>query len=123
PRMHSENRVSTMAQGLVGSAILKVAAEIRELQAAGRDICNLTVGDFTPSIFPVPEILASATAKALAQGETNYPPAPGVPQLRAQVANFYREWRGLDYSPEQILITAGARPAIYCAFRVLLDAG
>ena len=112
-----------MAQDMAGSAILQVAAEIRDLIAAGRDICNLTVGDFAPSIFPVPKRLADATSDALKHGETNYPPAPGLPQLRAAVAEFYRDRQGLTFRPEQILITAGARPSIYCAYRVLLDAG
>ncbi|HEX6558295.1 MAG TPA: aminotransferase class I/II-fold pyridoxal phosphate-dependent enzyme [Longimicrobiales bacterium] len=116
-------RVSAMAEEMVGSAILKVAGEIRELVAAGKEVCNLTVGDFAPSQFPVPELLASATAQALQRGETNYPPSAGLPALRSAVAQFYRERLGLDYSAEQILITAGARPSIYAAFRVLLDAG
>ncbi len=116
-------RVSTLAQHMVGSAILKVAGEIREMQAAGHDVCNFTVGDFAPAQFPVPELLAHATAAALRRGETNYPPAPGLPQLRSAVAQFYRERLSLEYAPEQILITAGARPAIYSAFRMLLDPG
>ena len=45
---HPGNRVSDMASGLVGSEILRIAAEIRALMAAGRPICNLTVGDFDP---------------------------------------------------------------------------
>lgn len=112
-----------MAEELHGSAILQVAAEIRELVAAGRDICNLTVGDFAPAQFPVPRLLSETTAHALLHGETNYPPAPGLPELRAEVARFYRDRLGLSFEASQILITAGARPSIYCAFRVLLDKG
>ena len=112
-----------MAQHLHGSAILKVAAQIRDMQAAGQEVCNLTVGDFAPAQFPVPTLLSQGTADALQHGETNYPPAPGLPQLRATVAQFYRDRLGIEYAPEQILITAGARPSIYAAFRVLLDPG
>ena len=75
-------RVSTMADGLVGSEILKIAAEIRALIADGAEICNLTVGDFSPREFPVPAALAEETVAALRAGETNYPPSDGVPPLR-----------------------------------------
>lgn len=112
-----------MAEHMTGSAILKVAAEIRELMAAGHDICNLTVGDFAPAEFPVPALLARATAEALERGETNYPPPNGIPELRAAIAQFYRDRLHLDFENDQILLSAGARPAIYAAFRVLLDPG
>jgi len=119
----SAARLSEMAEHLVGSAILKVAAEIRELVAAGREVCNLTVGDFAPSQFPVPKLLVDATVRALEKGETNYPPSAGLPALRSAVAAFYRERLGLQYDAGQIVITAGARPSIYAAFRALVDPG
>lgn len=112
-----------MAESLTGSAILKIAAEIRALQAAGREICNLTVGDFSPAQFAVPSLLASGTAAALQRGETNYPPSNGIPELRAAVRDFYRKRLRLHYDVENILICAGARPAIYATFRVLVDPG
>ncbi len=46
--------VSQMAQGLIGSEILKIAADIRAMVAEGHTICNLTVGDFDPKYFPIP---------------------------------------------------------------------
>lgn len=117
------SRVSEMADGMIGSAILKVAGEIRALLAEGRGVCNLTVGDFSPAEFPVPAGLARRVQDALRAGETNYPPSNGLPALRESVARFYREWLGLDYPAEAVLILAGARPAIYATFRVLVDPG
>lgn len=117
------SRVSEMADGMIGSAILKVAAEIRALAAEGRGICNLTVGDFSPAEFPIPVGLGRRVQDALRAGETNYPPSNGLPVLRESVAAFYREWLGLDFPLESVLIMAGARPAIYSAFRVLVDPG
>ena len=46
--------LSTMAQGLIGSEILKISAEIRAAVLGGASICNLTVGDFSPAEFPIP---------------------------------------------------------------------
>src|SRR5436305_12282136 len=85
PGPDRRGRVSTLGAGLVGSEILKIASEIRLLVAGGRAVCNLTVGDFDPRQFPIPERLAAAVEKALRHGETNYPPANGVRELRRAV--------------------------------------
>lgn len=116
-------RVSAMAAGLTGSEILKIAAEIRALVRDGANICNLTVGDFDPAQFPIPAALRDGIAKALLNGETNYPPADGVPALRQAVQAYYRRELGLAYPIECIQITGGARPVIYGIYRTLVDPG
>ncbi len=116
-------RVSTMAAHLVGSEILKIAAEIRVLTRGGAKICNLTVGDFDPTQFPIPETLRTLVQQAYARGETNYPPADGVLDLRQAVQAYYRRELGLSYPLESILITGGARPVIYSIYRSLVDPG
>lgn len=115
--------MSVMASGLVGSEILKIAADIRELQKTGVEVCNLTVGDFDPSQFPIPTLLRDAICDALTAGETNYPPSNGVPELRVAVQRFYAQGLGLDYPLDSILIAGGARPVIYGIYRALLDPG
>jgi aspartate aminotransferase len=116
-------RVSAMARGLVGSEILKIAAEIRGLQAAGRAVCDLTVGDFSPAQFPLAGDLKRAIHAALDRGESNYPPAQGVPALREAVRRLYSRELGLDYPVESVLVTGGARPGIYGTYRTLCDPG
>jgi aspartate aminotransferase len=116
-------RVSDMAAGLVGSEILRIAGEIRALMAAGRPICNLTVGDFDPRYFPIPRHLAEGTLAALEAGETNYPPSSGIAELRQAVAAFYERDLGLRYPVDSVLVAGGARPIIYCIFRTLCDPG
>jgi aspartate aminotransferase len=115
--------VSALARGVVGSEILRIAAEIRARKAKGAAICNLTVGDFDPAYFPVPTELLDATRVALAEGHTNYPPSDGVLQLREAVARFYARELGLSYPVESVLIAGGARPLLYGAYRTLLDPG
>ena len=56
--------LSTMSRGLIGSEILKIAAEIRVAQAAGKQIANFTVGDFSSKEFPIPALLGEATVRA-----------------------------------------------------------
>lgn len=119
----SGRRLSATADALVGSEILKIAGEIRALVADGREVCNLTVGDFNPAEFAIPPRLAAETEAALRAGETNYPPSAGIPELRSAIADFYRAWLGLDYPVESVLVTGGARPAIYGTYRALVDPG
>ncbi len=116
-------RLSRMASGLHGSEILKIAAEIRAMAAAGQRICNLTVGDFDPRQFPIPDFLRDAITQAVQAGETNYPPSDGVLALRQSVQRFLKRELALDYPLEGILVTGGSRPAIYGTYRALVDPG
>jgi aspartate aminotransferase len=115
--------VSGAARGLMGSAILKVAAEIRTRVSKGQKVCNLTVGDFSPREFPIPTGLRDLIGEALRAGETNYPPADGMPELRQAVQRFYARTFGLQYPLESIVIASGARPIVYGTYRTVVDAG
>lgn len=114
---------SAMAQGLSGSEILKIAAEIRALKAGGREICNLTVGDFDPQQFSPPPTLLAGVEAALREGHTNYPPSDGVLELRQAVARYYERNLGLRYPVESVLIASGARPILYGTYATVLDPG
>ncbi|RKH86737.1 aminotransferase class I/II-fold pyridoxal phosphate-dependent enzyme [Corallococcus sp. AB045] len=118
-----DTTVGSMVRGLVGSEILRIAAEIRELVAKGNKVCNLTVGDFSPKEFPVPDGLRDQIGTALQAGETNYPPSDGVLELRQAVQRFYERSLGLKYPLEGIVIAGGARPVIYATYRAVLDPG
>ncbi|HEY0715110.1 MAG TPA: aminotransferase class I/II-fold pyridoxal phosphate-dependent enzyme, partial [Polyangia bacterium] len=115
--------LSEVARGLRGSDILRMGAEVRARKAAGHPVCNLTVGDFDPAQFPIPAELNAGISRALAAGQTNYPPADGLPELRAAVAGLYRDNLGLDYPPEGVLIGSGARPLLFSTFETLVDPG
>ena len=115
--------LSELARGVVGSEILRIAAEIRALKASGAAICNLTVGDFDPAQFPVPAKLLDGIREALASGQTNYPPSDGMPALREAVARFYDRHLGLRYPVESVVITSGARPLLYGTYLTVLDRG
>jgi aspartate aminotransferase len=117
------SRPSILAGSLIGSEILKIAADVRALAADGRDICNLTVGDFSPAEFRIPERLEQGIVEALHRGETNYPPSDGILPLREAVRSLYR--RELGFTPDlaSVIVTAGSRPGIYATYRSLVDAG
>ncbi len=115
--------VSQMAESLIGSEIIKLAAEINEKIRNGETVYNLTIGDFNPKIFPIPAGLKKAIIDAYNNDETNYPAADGVAELRKAVSTLIEKRQGLKYAPEEFLIAGGARPIIYAIYRTLIEAG
>lgn len=116
-------KVSQMAETLLGSEIIKLAADIRQKMAEGAEIYNFTIGDFDPKVFPIPSLLQEEIINAYQTRQTNYPPAEGMMELRKVVSSFLQEKLGLSYSVNEILIGGGARPLIYSVFETILDAG
>jgi aspartate aminotransferase len=116
-------RISVMSEGMSGSEILRIAAEIRAMTEGGQRVCNLTVGDFSPAEFRIPKFLENEIAEALRRGETNYPPSNGVAPLRESVRRFYEHALGLKYEASSVLVTSGSRPGIYGTFRTVVDPG
>ena len=123
PPAAAREGLGLMATTLVGSEILRIAREVRELAAEGRPVLNLTVGDFSPREFRIPRELEAGIARALAAWQTNYPPSDGVPELRRAVQSFYRDALGLDYPLDSVLVSGGARPLIWAAYQAILDPG
>ncbi len=116
-------RVSSMAENLVGSEIIKLAGEIRELISKGEKIYNFTIGDFDPKIFSIPDELKTEIIRAYNENETNYPAADGIADLRKSVSALIKNWQHLDYSENEVLIAGGARPLIYAIFQAVVDPG
>lgn len=116
-------QVSEMAETLIGSEIIKLAAEINEKIHKGEKIYNYTIGDFDPNIFPIPAELNEAIIKAYREHHTNYPAANGMVELRKAAAEFLHEKQNQSFTPDEVLISAGARPLIYAVYTTLLDPG
>lgn len=115
--------VSDMAAKLQGSSILAIAAQVRALAATGKTICNLTIGDFDPKHYPLPEVLLEGTYAALKAGHSNYPPANGILELRQAVQRFCAQRLGWTPPLDNVLIAGGARPVLYGAFRAIVNPG
>jgi len=111
------------AKELKGSSILAIAAHVNRLKAEGRTVSNFTIGDFNTAIFPIPARLREGIKDKLDAGETRYPPAVGVPELRASVRGHYERHLGLSYPEGCVQVGAGARPPIYAAFETLVEPG
>ncbi|MBK0378035.1 pyridoxal phosphate-dependent aminotransferase [Mucilaginibacter segetis] len=116
-------KVSTLAQNLSGSEIIKIAGEINELKKQGQNIANLTIGDFDSNIYPIPTELKDGIIAAYNSNQTNYPPADGMLSLRNSVSELLKSRYQLKYASNQILISGGSRPLIYSTYLALVDPG
>ncbi|HWF43233.1 MAG TPA: pyridoxal phosphate-dependent aminotransferase [Candidatus Kapabacteria bacterium] len=97
-----------------------VLARARALEAQGKDIVHLEIGE--PDFDTAPNIIEAAK-KALDAGYTHYGPAPGLPEFRKTIAEVEGARRGLEFSPEQVVVTPGAKPIMYYAIMAIINPG
>ncbi len=116
-------KVSVLANTLIGSEIIKIGNEVNDMKRKGAQIANLTIGDFDPSIFPIPAELKEEIIDAYHHNHTNYPPADGILPLRETVVEILRDRYSLNYSVSDILVAGGSRPLIYATYLALIDSG
>ena len=112
--------ISNRASAIQPSRTIAFNQRARELKAAGQDIIDLTVGepDFRP-----PAAVLEAAAAAVIKGADRYTPVAGLPELRRGAADMYRQYKGLDYAPEQIVVSCGAKNGIANAMLALVNPG
>lgn len=114
-------KVSDLAHGIIGSEIIKLAAEVNEKIKQGEHIYNMTIGDFSPAQFPIPSALKQYIIEEYSSDQTNYPEADGMLDLRKAVSNLLKERGDLTYATDELLIAGGARPVIYAIYRALVN--
>ena len=98
----------------------EVLARARALEAQGRDMIHLEIGE--PD-FDTPENIRQAGEQALRDGWTHYNPSAGLPEARVAFAEYVQRTRAAEVSPDQVVITPGAKPIIFFSMLALLDAG
>lgn len=113
-------RISPNIAELTPSATMAVAALAKELRAQGRDIIDLSAGE--PD-FRTPDFIAQAGIAAIANGETRYTPPAGLPALRQAIASSMERRYGRRFDPMGVVVTAGAKQAIFNACFVLFGPG
>lgn len=114
-------RVSSRLGRLTGSATLAISNRARELRAEGHDVISFGAGE--PD-FPTPDhIVAAATDAAADPTSHHYTANAGLPALRAAVAEYTRTYSGVSVEDTRILVTNGAKQAIFETFAALLDPG
>ena len=100
--------------------VMAILGRARELQARGRDIIHMEVGE--PD-FPTPEPVVEAGIAALRAGHTHYTSALGLPALREAIAGYYRAWHGVELAANRICVTPGASGALLLVMAALFDPG
>jgi aspartate aminotransferase len=98
----------------------QVMARARALEAQGRDIIHLQIGE--PD-FDTPRNIVDAGTDALRSGWTHYGPANGDPELRRAIAEYMHRSRGVEYDAEQVVVTPGGKPIMCFLILALLEAG
>ena len=112
--------ISSRAQMVEPFLAMEVMERAKELEAAGRNIIYLCIGE--PDFNTPPAILA-ATGQALAEGATSYTHSLGLLELRQEICRYYRDHYGVDIVPEQVVVSSGTSPLMLFLFSALLDDG
>lgn len=100
--------------------VVELLTRARQLEAEGRDIIHMEVGE--PD-FPTPPAIAQAAVDAIQHGKTLYTQALGLPELREAISSFYRERYGVNVPARRIAVTNGASGALNLAFACLANPG
>jgi aspartate aminotransferase len=102
------------------SATLKLTSKAKEMKARGLPVINFGAGE--PD-FDTPQLVKDAAVKALGDGFTKYTSTSGIPELKEAVCLKFLEDQGLVYTPEQVVISCGAKHSLYNLMQVLCEAG
>lgn len=110
------NRVSKVSP----SSTLAITAKAKELKASGLDVIGLGAGE--PD-FNTPDNIIQAAYRSMGEGHTKYTPAGGLAELKQAIIGKFRRDQGLDYKASEIIVTNGAKHALYTLFQVILNDG
>ena len=113
--------ISTKAATLIGSEIIKLGAEINQKIKEGNHIYKLTIGDFNPKYFSIPDALKQYIIDAYLNNETNYPPADGVMDLKKAIQNFILKYENISFSDDELMVASGGRPLIHAIYKTILN--
>ncbi len=112
--------LSNIANSVANSVTMAVSDRARELRAQGVDVISFGAGE--PD-FDTPDFIKNAAKQALDNGATKYAPAAGVLDLRKEISSKLKNENNLNYKPEQIIVTCGAKHAMYLALHALINPG
>ena len=116
----TELRLAKRMARLGTETAFEVLVKARALEAKGRDIVHLEIGE--PD-FDTPGNVIDAACDALHKGYTHYGPSAGMPQLREAIAQYVSETRGVDATPEEVVVVPGGKPIIFFSILALVEEG
>ena len=112
--------LSRKAAAVKPSSTLAITAKAKELRAQGKDVVGFGAGE--PD-FNTPENICDAAIQAIHDGFTKYTPASGTNELKEAVSRKFKSFKGLDYAPDQIVISNGGKHSLTNIFTALINPG
>jgi aspartate aminotransferase len=112
--------LSDRVKALAVSQTLAMAQKSRELKAKGIDIISLSLGE--PD-FNTPDYIKEAAKKAIDDNYSKYPPVPGYDDLRKAISKKFKDENGLDYSPDQVIVSAGGKHSLINVILSIVNPG
>ena len=113
-------RIAQRMKSLGTETAFEVLVKARALEAQGKHIIHLEIGE--PD-FDTPINIRNAAKTALDKGYTHYGPAPGLPELRKTIAEYMSKHRGVQFTPNQVVVTPGGKPIMFFAIMACVDPG
>ena len=112
--------LSTRTENIAASLTVAIDTLAKQMIADGKDVVSLGAGE--PD-FPTPEPICDAACAAIREGKTRYTAPVGILDVRKEVCNKLKRDNGLDYAPEQIIMTSGAKHAVFNSLAALVNPG
>lgn len=113
-------KINQRIKTIVGSTTLAITAKAKELKAQGHDVVNFAAGE--PD-FDTPDFIKKAAVEAIQKGFTKYTPSVGTVELRQAIAEKFKKDNNLQYTPNQIVVSCGAKHCLYDLIQVVADEG
>lgn len=113
-------KISIKAQAIEPSKTLEINAIANDLKKKGHDVISLSVGE--PD-FNTPDYICDAAIEAIHSGHTKYTAVSGIAELRTAIANNIKEMHGITYTPDQIIVSTGAKQSLSLALSAILNPG
>lgn len=117
---HGGVRLSQRVQMIAPSATLSISAKAQAMKRQGIDVVSFSAGE--PD-FDTPAFIKEDAKRAIDAGFTKYTPTPGIPELREAICEKLKRENGLSYSPQEVIVSCGAKHSLYNAIMALCDPG
>jgi aspartate aminotransferase len=119
-QVRGETRLAKRLDKINPSSTLAITSRAKKLKAEGKDVISFAAGE--PD-FDTPDFIKDAAVEAIKSGFTKYTPSTGTPELKKLICEKFKRDNGLDYKPEQVVVSCGAKHSIFNTLLVLVDPG
>ncbi|MBL8008562.1 MAG: pyridoxal phosphate-dependent aminotransferase [Ignavibacteria bacterium] len=113
-------KIADRMSNLGTETAFEVLAKARKLEAEGKSIIHLEIGE--PD-FPTPENICQAAINSIKAGDTHYTPSAGIPEVRKSIADYISRTRHIEVHPDEVVMTPGAKPIMFYAILTLVNEG